>query len=652
MKLKYKYIFFIWLAMIAFPNQSTVYASSFASHVEDIDLKHIESTFEEPAEKDEISTSEEISTSGEKNISEEISTSGEKNISEEISTSKEISTFEEISISEEIGAFEEISAFEETSPFETYFEDDVVAYGESKKISETEQTSFSEAEGENMSGIYDEELYEVDDTEEQSADNDENERPDQQEKSDLTITHADIESVYKKEIEAGSEKWIGDDEMVTDSAAWFSDDADKKWGGDLNELSAELKPEIKSVLALKEGEAAVITHFDLMQKEATDFLEKNGISYAFPADDPYGVDLIVCQKDGIRYTRVYPKGSADLAKETQDFLKSVEQSAEHIRSRDAHQPFRSGEINGYVEVTNTFTDTYILNEQYSENISCSFHTWFYLSKIVYSDNSSSVDVTAYSYIQPHVGARFCTNWYRFGMYRTSIAQIVYATPMTDGVITLGDSTSLDFSLGFPPSIGADLSIRLNEGTTLQAWIKDQGTNYGANYKNDEGVYGRNTGYFYHAANVKFHAPAQAQPFRFFYAHLFRNAVYLYGANSHMMGNEWVLVPASSISWENQGGSSGGNSYIIGGLDYGLVFDPSYYLLNNPDVYAAYGNDTQAAFFHFLNNGMSEARQAKDSFHPVHYRNRYPDLNAAFGDDWEQYYIHYIQYGYAENRDGS
>ncbi len=71
-----------------------------------------------------------------------------------------------------------------------------------------------------------------------------------------------------------------------------------------------------------------------------------------------------------------------------------------------------------------------------------------------------------------------------------------------------------------------------------------------------------------------------------------------------MGNAWKIIPASEI-----GMRPSTSSYVVDGLDYGLVFDPEYYLITNSDVYA------------------------------------------AFGDDWPLYYKHYIQYGYSEGRTG-
>ena len=115
-----------------------------------------------------------------------------------------------------------------------------------------------------------------------------------------------------------------------------------------------------------------------------------------------------------------------------------------------------------------------------------------------------------------------------------------------------------------------------------------------------------------------------------------------GAGLHTA--KYVLVPV------NPGGSSSG-TYIYDGLDYSLVFEPSYYLSHYSDLQAAFGNDYSAAFNHFITNGMSEARQAIATFNVINYMNRYSDLQAAFGNDYPSYYRHYIMYGYAEGRNG-
>ncbi len=96
----------------------------------------------------------------------------------------------------------------------------------------------------------------------------------------------------------------------------------------------------------------------------------------------------------------------------------------------------------------------------------------------------------------------------------------------------------------------------------------------------------------------------------------------------------------------------GDSSIYEGIDYSKVYDYSYYINHNPDIYAVLGDDPKVVLKHFVEFGMSEGRQAIDSFNVHIYRERYFDLNNAFGDDMKAYYIHYIDSGYAEGRDAS
>ena len=86
-----------------------------------------------------------------------------------------------------------------------------------------------------------------------------------------------------------------------------------------------------------------------------------------------------------------------------------------------------------------------------------------------------------------------------------------------------------------------------------------------------------------------------------------------------------------------------------GIDYSPVYDYKYYLAHNPDVAAVYGGDDEALLNHFVRWGMSEKRQAKDSFSVDSYRFRYQDLRLAYGTDWQYYYMHYLNYGQKERR---
>ena len=86
-----------------------------------------------------------------------------------------------------------------------------------------------------------------------------------------------------------------------------------------------------------------------------------------------------------------------------------------------------------------------------------------------------------------------------------------------------------------------------------------------------------------------------------------------------------------------------------GVDYGAVYDPNYYMVNQPDVAAVYGNSSEKLIAHFVNYGMDEGRQAKESFDVYSYKNRYKDLRMAFQNELKRYYFHYIEYGKNEGR---
>jgi hypothetical protein len=56
--------------------------------------------------------------------------------------------------------------------------------------------------------------------------------------------------------------------------------------------------------------------------------------------------------------------------------------------------------------------------------------------------------------------------------------------------------------------------------------------------------------------------------------------------------------------------------------------------------------------HFTEYGMKELRNASTDFDVVSYMERYDDLRAAYGDDYQSYYLHYINYGKAEGRNAA
>lgn len=85
-----------------------------------------------------------------------------------------------------------------------------------------------------------------------------------------------------------------------------------------------------------------------------------------------------------------------------------------------------------------------------------------------------------------------------------------------------------------------------------------------------------------------------------------------------------------------------------GIDYSAVYDYNYYSTYG-DLQSAFNGDDIALLSHFINNGMSEGRQASKKFNVQIYKNNYTDLQQAFGNDLKPYYMHYIQNGKAEGR---
>lgn len=81
-----------------------------------------------------------------------------------------------------------------------------------------------------------------------------------------------------------------------------------------------------------------------------------------------------------------------------------------------------------------------------------------------------------------------------------------------------------------------------------------------------------------------------------------------------------------------------------------IFDANLYAKAYPDVAAAYGNDREALWNHYVTHGIKEGRtQINSTFNVFAYIAAYPDLQNAFGDDLMAYYVHYANYGMNENR---
>lgn len=90
-------------------------------------------------------------------------------------------------------------------------------------------------------------------------------------------------------------------------------------------------------------------------------------------------------------------------------------------------------------------------------------------------------------------------------------------------------------------------------------------------------------------------------------------------------------------------------FYFEGLDYSLVFDPTYYANKYSDLKKAFGTNSTALFNHFCSNGMKEGRMGSANFDVNVYKNNYADLRNAFGNNLPLYYKHYITNGHAEKR---
>lgn len=80
-----------------------------------------------------------------------------------------------------------------------------------------------------------------------------------------------------------------------------------------------------------------------------------------------------------------------------------------------------------------------------------------------------------------------------------------------------------------------------------------------------------------------------------------------------------------------------------------AFDAGYYASVYTDLGAAFGNDAEALYSHYLQFGIAEGRFGSPDFDVRVYREQYQDLEDAFGEDWDAYFWHYLNLGANEGR---
>lgn len=121
--------------------------------------------------------------------------------------------------------------------------------------------------------------------------------------------------------------------------------------------------------------------------------------------------------------------------------------------------------------------------------------------------------------------------------------------------------------------------------------------------------------------------------------------YLYNNHSYIAKEVNKLLGISTSSTT----PVSSKKFLLNGIDYSLVFNPTYYVNKYADLKKAFGTDENKLFDHFINFGMKEGRRAISTFNVIAYKNRYVDLQKAFGNDLPSYYRHYIQFGKKEGR---
>lgn len=120
-------------------------------------------------------------------------------------------------------------------------------------------------------------------------------------------------------------------------------------------------------------------------------------------------------------------------------------------------------------------------------------------------------------------------------------------------------------------------------------------------------------------------------------------------DEYLLRGDLILKDGSHVATNITNGSKTSASYIYNGVDYSLVFNPTYYSNKYADLKKAFGMDATKLFNHFCQYGMKEGRQASNNFNVEVYKKGYADLRNAYGDNLPSYYWHYIIYGHKERR---
>lgn len=121
------------------------------------------------------------------------------------------------------------------------------------------------------------------------------------------------------------------------------------------------------------------------------------------------------------------------------------------------------------------------------------------------------------------------------------------------------------------------------------------------------------------------------------------------ADLNGLKSPYVISVGQVLKLTETQNATASTKYMYNGLDYSLVFDPTYYANKYSDLKSAFGTNATKLFDHFKDYGIKEGRQAISSFNVKVYKERYSDLQKAFGEDLSLYYKHWIEHGKKEGR---
>lgn len=93
-------------------------------------------------------------------------------------------------------------------------------------------------------------------------------------------------------------------------------------------------------------------------------------------------------------------------------------------------------------------------------------------------------------------------------------------------------------------------------------------------------------------------------------------------------------------------------YKSGALTARSIWDPDFYIAQNPDVEAVYGSNRPETYYrHMMRYGIKEGRVVSPFLDLQAYRDANPDLQEFFGNDWVGLFNHFLRYGVYETADG-